>query len=104
MGSVAMDKMGDIAIGYSVSTSTIFPSIRYTGRAATDPIDTMETEATIFAGTGSQTNGGRWGDYTSMSMDPADDCTMWYTGQYMGATGQLNWATRIFSFKFPTCP
>jgi hypothetical protein len=104
MASIAMDSIGDMAMGYSVSTSTIFPSIRYTGRAVTDPLNTMETEATLFTGTAVQTNGGRWGDYTSMSVGPADDCTMWYTGQYMGATGPLNWATRIYSFKFPACP
>jgi hypothetical protein len=104
MGSIAMDMVGNMAIGYSVGSATVFPTIRYTGRLATDPLNTMETEATIFAGTGSQTVGGRWGDYTSMSVDPSDDCTMWYTGEYMGATGQLNWATRLFSFKFPSCP
>ena len=104
MGSIAMDKMGDMAIGYSVSSSSIYPAIRYTGRVSTDPINVMETEAVIFSGIGSQTDGGRWGDYTSMSVDPADDCTMWYAGEYMAATGPLNWATRLFSFKFSSCP
>jgi hypothetical protein len=104
MGSVAMDMMGNMAIGYTAGSATTYPSVRYTGRLVTDPLNTMETEATIFAGSGSQTVGGRWGDYSSMSVDPSDDCTMWYTGEYMPATGQLTWATRLFSFKFPTCP
>jgi hypothetical protein len=104
MGSIAMDMMGDMAIGYTAGSATIYPTIRYTGRQSTDPLDTMENEVAIFAGIGSQTGGGRWGDYSSMSVDPSDDCTMWYTGQYMGKTGQLNWGTRLFSFKFPSCP
>lgn len=103
MGSIAMDKMGNIAIGYSASSSTTPPSIRYTGRVPTDPRGTLESEVTIFGGNGSQTGGRRWGDYTSMSLDPTDDCTMWYTDEYMAATGSLNWATHLFSFKFPSC-
>jgi hypothetical protein len=104
MGSIAMDMMGNMAIGYTAGSATIYPSIRYTGRQVTDPLNTMENEVSIFAGVGSQTVGGRWGDYSSMSVDPSDDCTMWYTGEYMGTTGQLNWGTRLFSFKFPSCP
>jgi hypothetical protein len=103
MGSIAMDKMADIAIGYSTSSATMYPSIRYTGRVPSDPLNTLEAEGTIFNGNGSQTGGGRWGDYTSMSMDPSDDCTMWYTGEYLASTGALTWATRIFAFKFPSC-
>jgi hypothetical protein len=103
MGSIAMDKMGNMAIGYSASSATMYPAIRYTGRVSTDPLNSLETEAVIFSGTGSQTDGGRWGDYTSMSVDPADDCTLWYTGEYMVSTGPLNWATRLFSFKFTSC-
>jgi len=104
MGSIAMDKVGDIAVGYSVSSSTLFPSIRYTGRVPTDLLGTLESEKTITAGTGSQ-NGGlnRWGDYSSMSVDPADDCTFWYTNEYLETTGSFNWSTRIASFKFPGC-
>jgi hypothetical protein len=93
-----------MAIGYTAGSATIYPSIRYTGRQVTDALNTMENEVSIFAGVGSQTVGGRWGDYSSMSVDPSDDCTMWYTGEYMGTTGQLNWGTRLFSFKFPSCP
>jgi hypothetical protein len=104
MGSIAMDGSGNIAVGYSVSSSTLFPSIRYTGRVPGDPLGTMETEKTIIAGSGSQqTNLNRWGDYTSMSIDPSDDCTFWYTDQYLQTSGTFNWSTRIASFKFPTC-
>src|SRR2546426_7128042 len=83
MGSIAMDKMGDIALGYSISNRGIFPSINYTGQTAGDPLGTMESEATIVNGTGSQRDtGGPWGDYPRMALDSADDCTFWYTNQY----------------------
>ena len=104
MGSIAMDKTGDIAVGYSVSGSTTYPAIRYTGRLSTDALNTLQTEATIIQGSGSQTQGlNRWGDYSSMSIDPVDDCTFWYTNQYQASNGSFNWSTRIFSFKFPSC-
>jgi hypothetical protein len=103
MGAIAMDGATDIALGYSVSTSTAYPGIRYTGRVPSDPLGTMEAEVTIFDGVGNQSDSDRWGDYTSMSVDPADDCTIWYTGQYLAATGSTNWATRLFSFNFPGC-
>jgi hypothetical protein len=104
MGSIAMDKVGDIAMGYSVSSSTVFPGIRYTGRVPTDAPGTMEAENTILTGTASQTGTlHRWGDYSSMSVDPVDDCTFWYTTEYIPSSGSFNWATRIASFKFPGC-
>ncbi len=108
MGSIAMDKVGDMALGFSESSGTIHPSIAYTGRVPTDPTNTMESLALIFAGTGSQTggtpNGGsRWGDYTSMVIDPSDDCTFWYVNQYIPANGLFNFNTRLASFKFATC-
>ena len=106
MGSIAMDKAGDMALGYSVSSSGLFPSIRYTGRVPTDAVNTMEAEATIQAGGGSQTYPGglsRWGDYSSMAIDPVDDCTFWYTTEYLRATGGFNWSTHIYSFSFPGC-
>ena len=104
-GSIAQDHVGNIAVGYSVSSSSLHPEIRYTARVPTDPLGTLETEATIFNGNGSQ-NGGltRWGDYSSMSVDPTDDCTMWYSNEYLSTTGSFNWSTRLFSFKFPSCP
>jgi len=104
MGSIAMDKMGDIALGYSISNRGIFPSINYTGQTAGDPLGTMESEATIVNGTGSQRDtGGRWGDYTSMALDAADDCTFWYTNQYYMDTAAFGWSTRLASIKFPNC-
>jgi hypothetical protein len=104
MGSIAMDKVGNIALGYSVSSSSMHPAIRYTGRVPTDTLGTMESEVSIYAGTGSQTqNLSRWGDYSSMSIDPADDCTFWYTTEYLPSNGSFNWNTRIASFKFPSC-
>jgi hypothetical protein len=104
MGSIAMDHSGDIALGYSLSSSSTHPSIRYTGRMPTDPPGTMEEEREIVAGTGSQTNGlNRWGDYSSMSIDPIDDCTFYYTNQYIPSDGSFNWNTQIASFRFPDC-
>jgi hypothetical protein len=105
MGSAAMDKTGNIAIGYSVSSSGMFPSIRFTGRNPADPLGTMSaTETSIMNGGGSQqATLARWGDYSSLSVDPVDDCTMWYTTEYLKANGTFNWSTRIANFKFSTC-
>jgi hypothetical protein len=104
MGSIAQDKQGNMALGYSVSSSTMHPSIRYTGRAASDPASTMGTEVSIVQGTGSQLpNLSRWGDYASMTLDPDDDCTFFFTTEYLKANGTFNWSTRIASFKFPSC-
>ncbi|MFN7994171.1 MAG: hypothetical protein U0Q18_11240 [Bryobacteraceae bacterium] len=103
MGSIAMDKAGNIALGYSVSSSSVYPSIRYTGRAPADSLGKMQAEATMVSGAGSQTTSDRWGDYSSMSVDPVDDCTMWYTNQYVPSTGGYAWATRLFAFRFPSC-
>lgn len=105
MGSIAMDHVGDIALGYSVSSGTTNPAIAYTGRAVSDPASTMQTEATIISGTGSQTGSlTRWGDYSAMQVDPVDDCTFWYTTEYLKASGSFNWNTRIASFRFSGCP
>ncbi len=106
MGSIAMDQSGDIAVGYSASSSSNFPAVRYTGRVPSDPAGTMESENSIIEGTGSQTNGSggsRWGDYSSMSIDPVDDCTFWYTNEYLTTNGSFNWKTRIASLKFTSC-
>jgi len=104
MGSVAMDKQGNMAMGYSVSSSSVFPSLRYTGRLATDPVNTMQAESPIYDGTGSQTGGlSRWGDYSAIAVDPSDDCTFWFTTEYLKTTGSFNWSTRISSVKFPGC-
>jgi hypothetical protein len=103
MGSIAMDKDGNMALGYSVSSSTVNPSIRYTGRLATDALGAMpQGETTLLAGTGRQVGVNRWGDYSSMSIDPSDDCTFWYTQEYNNS-GAWAWSTRIGAFKFPSC-
>ena len=104
MGSIAMDKVGNIAVGYSKSSSSMNPSVFYTGRAPTDSLGTMQAEAQLKQGTGSQTASlSRWGDYSSLSVDPVDDCTMWYTTEYLAANGTFNWHTSINSFKFQSC-
>jgi hypothetical protein len=102
MGSVALDIAGDIALGYSASSSSVYPAVRYTGRVSSDPAGSMESEASIIGGTGSESGTSRWGDYSSMSIDPADDCTFWYTTEYLTTTGS-SWRTRIGSFKFANC-
>jgi hypothetical protein len=105
MGSAAMDKMKNIAIGYSASSSTIHPAIRFTGRVPTDTLGTMGSESSILEGTGSQTGGlSRWGDYTSLQVDPSDDCTFWYTNQYQKVNFSFDWSSHIGSFKFASCP
>jgi hypothetical protein len=105
MGSAAMDKNGDIAIGYSASSSSMFPQLRYSGRLASDPINSLaQGEATLFAGTGSQTGtSNRWGDYADLTIDPVDDCTFWFTSEYYSSTTSFNWRTRIGAFSFPSC-
>jgi hypothetical protein len=104
MGSVAMDKAGNIGVGYSASSTSINPQIRYTGRLASDPPGQLtEAETTIVAGGGSQTTYSRWGDYSSMVVDPADGCTFWYTQEYLTVTGTRNWHTRLASFTLPGC-
>src|SRR5207249_2780000 len=105
MASAAMDQQGNLAIGYSASSGSIFPEIRYTGRLALDPLNLLtQGETTLFAGTGSQTGtSSRWGDYSDLSIDPVDNCTFWYTTEYYASTSSFNWRTRIGSFKFPGC-
>jgi hypothetical protein len=102
MGSIAMDKFGNIALGYSLSSSTLFPSIAFTGQGLGDNSGIMEAESRIITGGGGQTgfaNANRWGDYSSMAVDPNDDATFIYTNQYFPTTSAGNWTTRIASFK-----
>jgi hypothetical protein len=108
MGSIAMDKFGDMAMGYSVSGSSLHPSIAVTGRVPTDAANTMQGENMIVTGTGSQTTFSkgaldRWGDYSAMQVDPVDDCTFWYTNEFLKTNGAFNWSTNVTSFKFPAC-
>ena len=103
MPSIAVDKDGNAAVGYSVSSSTMFPALRYAGRRVGETLGQLpQNEAVLINGTGSQTGISRWGDYFSLTMDPADDCTFWFAGEYLAASGN-NWNTRIGSFKFPSC-
>ena len=105
MGSAAMDGDGNLAIGYSASSAAIFPELRYAGRLASDPLNVLaQGESLLFAGTGSQSGtSSRWGDYSSLTIDPIDDCTFWFTSEYYSTTSSFNWRTRIGSFRFPGC-
>lgn len=103
MAGIAADRDGNAAIGYSVSNSSVYPGIRYAGRLNGEiPGQMPQTEQVLINGTGSQTSIARWGDYSTMTVDPNDDCTFWYTQEYYTANGS-NWQTRIGSFKFPSC-
>lgn len=106
MGSAAMDANGNLAVGYSASSGSVAPGIRYAGRLATDPPNQLaQGEAILFDGIGSQTGtSSRWGDYSDLTVDPTDDCTFWYTNEYYPAgVSSFNWRTRIGSFRFPNC-
>lgn len=107
MGSVARDKNGNIALGYSRSSSAPgdFPSLYVSGQTAGEPPGTTDVESLIFQGTGSQIDtASRWGDYSSIALDGADRCSFWYTTEYYKANGSFAWSTRIAEIKFPTCP
>ncbi|MEM1089687.1 MAG: Ig-like domain-containing protein [Pseudomonadota bacterium] len=101
--SIAMDISGNIGIGYSLGSENTEPSIYYTGREATDPAGTLQTEASCVDGGGVQTGSDRWVDYSSMSVDPVDNCTFWYTTEYYAATSAVTWNTRVCSFRFESC-
>ncbi len=105
MGSIAQDKSGNAALGYSVSNATtVYPGVRYTGRLKADPLGQMTLgEGVIVNGSGSQTVSARWGDYTDMTVDPVDDCTFWYVNEYYQTSSARGWQTRIGSFKLPGC-
>jgi hypothetical protein len=106
MGSIAMNGDGDIALGYTASSSSIHPEIRFTGRFDGDPLGLMTiAEGIIYFSGGAQTHSaGRWGDYAQMSIDPVDDQTFWFSHEYIGSTGTANWRTRIASFSFVVPP
>jgi hypothetical protein len=105
MGDLAMDASGNIAVGYSVASATTYAGIRFAGRLAGDPLGTLaQGEESIIEGSGSQLGtGARWGDYSTMSVDPVDDCTFWYTQEYLEVTGTAPWQTRVAAFKFEEC-
>jgi len=103
-GGIDQDQFGDIAVGYNVSSSTVNPGIRYSGHAATDKVNVMEPEITVVNGAGSQ-NGTNmnWSSYSTMAIDPVDDCTFYYTNQYYATSSLSGWKTQINSFRFPSC-
>ncbi len=103
MSSIAMDRAGNIALGYSASSSSSAPSIRYATRRAGDPLGTLGSEIVMQAGLGSQTSSNRWGDYSAMTVDPSDDCTFWFTTEYYAATSGSTWSSRIGNFVEPSC-
>jgi hypothetical protein len=115
MGSAAMDHSGDLAIGYSASGPNYFPSLHYAGRLVNDPLNNLtQGESVMFAGLGIEANTGlfpyrnRWGDYSAITVDPNDDCTFWYTNEYLAPNAPtdilpVDWHTRIGSFRFPQC-
>ena len=104
MGSLAMDGSGNMALGYSVSGKKTYPSIRYTGRLADDPLNVLpQTETSLVEGKGMQSKSSRWGDYSTLSVDPVDDCTFWYTQEYYDKEYRKGWKTRIGTFRFSSC-
>jgi hypothetical protein len=104
LGSIAMDHAGDIALGFSAMSHTQFSSIFVAGRTPADPPGKMLGPLVLARGSGVQVNSfKRWGDYSSMTVDPKDDCTFWYTQEYYLGTGSFNWATRVGAFKFDRC-
>jgi uncharacterized repeat protein (TIGR01451 family) len=107
MGTLAMDRFGNMAIGYNVSSGSVFPSLRVAGRLADDGPGVLAEEFTLQAGAGSFTQTSQFADYSQMEPDPLDDCTLWFTGTYQAVTStpqnQYNWVTQIGSFRFPGC-
>ena len=95
--------MGNVAMGYSIASSTMYDSINATGRAPTDPLGQMQAEDPLIAGTGSQAATDRWGDYSSMSIDGSDGCTFWYAQEYYTVPASGDWNTRLTALKFNNC-
>ena len=103
MGSIAMNGSGAIALGYSVTGETVFPSIRFAYRLAGDPLGTLREEVDLISGGGVQLSGfNRWGDYSSMNVDPSDDRTFWYTNEYYAESSASHWQTRIGALRIQT--
>ncbi|HEY6767726.1 MAG TPA: hypothetical protein VI386_23480 [Candidatus Sulfotelmatobacter sp.] len=103
--SIAQDQYGDIAVGYNTSGTAVHPGVAYTGRVLTDKLSTMEAETSVIVGGGSQqATNQNWSSYTSMTLDPVDDCTFWYTAPYYAKDSLETWTTVVTSFRFPSCP
>lgn len=110
MGSIAQDKQGNMFLGYSAASATLYPSIRYTGRLSTDPLNQLQREQTLITGLGNQilspsntTGRDRWGDYATVALDPVDECTFWFATEYLTFSGYNNWATHLVRAKFAGC-
>lgn len=106
MGSIAMDRFGNMAMGYNVSSSATYPGIRIAGRLPNDPLNQMTEALILEPGLGSETGTVFFADYSQTTLDPLDDCTFWYAGTYQPVTAnnqRFSWATKIGSFRFPTC-
>jgi hypothetical protein len=102
MASPAIDRNGNIGIGYSFGGTPDFPGQRFAGRLATDPPGKLTLKETVLVeGEGVQ-NVMRWQDYTQTAVDPSDDCTIWYVGDYMKKGSNL-YTTRIGAFRMPGC-
>ena len=103
MASPAMDKHGNIGIGYSFGGTPHFAGQRFAGRRMNDPKGTLTLGETVLVeGEAAQANTMRWEDYTQTAVDPSDDCTIWYVGDYLKA-GAVNYSTKIGAFKMPGC-
>lgn len=109
LSSLAVDRVGNMAVGYSISSTSLYPSIRYAGRLYNDPANQLpQGEATLYYGSGFQDDGdalmdGPWGQQSAMSVDPMDECIFWYTNAYYDAGAPATWKTRIGWFTFPEC-
>jgi hypothetical protein len=99
----SQDKLGNIAVGYSVSSFTVDPLINIASRAPSDALGVLSSETNIVASTGFQNGRSRWGDYSTASVDPVDDCTIWYTNEYLTTSGDTIWSTHINHFKLGSC-
>ncbi|GAB4198476.1 MAG: hypothetical protein Tsb002_33420 [Wenzhouxiangellaceae bacterium] len=109
MAGISIDQNRNIGVGYSVSSDTTFPSVRYAARSPADPPGELRPEASCVVGGGVQTfvdasgRASRWGDYSSMSIDPDDQCTFWLQAEYYAVTGTASWDNRVCSFVMPDC-
>jgi hypothetical protein len=104
IGSLAQDQDGDIALGFNASSPSLYPSIEIAGRLASDPLGSMSAAEFLIQGSGAQANTSQWGTHADMSLDPADDCVFWFTGEYVKTTSAgFDWSTRIGSFRFNAC-
>ena len=102
LGAITNDKFGNIALGYNVTSSLIYPSIEMGWRKFADPLNTLTIQPLV-TGRGSQLDSPSWGRFSSMVIDPSDECTFWYANQYIKQTGAMNWSTYITRFTLGSC-